>query len=132
MRLVTSPDGRSGGNSEASPWARQPAVTTVSPRWTSLLESMKSRISSSGLPTSGLTMPCTPCGTTLAETALEWSVIRVTWAEPPCHRGTRPTSPSPSTTGSSTATPSPLPTSIVTVEYQTVGERAITRPVTGL
>ena len=51
---VTSPIGRLGGNSEASPWARQPAVTTVSPRWTCLLESRKSRISSSGSPTSAL------------------------------------------------------------------------------
>ena len=41
-----------------------------------------------------------------------------------------PTRPSPLTTGSSTWTPSPLPTSIVTAECQTVGERAITLPVT--
>ena len=55
----TSPTGRLGGNSEASPCARQPAVTTVWPSWTRLDELMKSRIRSSGLPTSGLTTPWT-------------------------------------------------------------------------
>ncbi len=91
---------------------------------------MKSRTSSSGLPTSGLITPCTPCGTTSAETALVWSVISVTCEEPPLTDLIRPTSPSPSTTGSLTWTPSSLPTSIVTVAYQIVGERAITRPAT--
>ena len=76
--------------------------------------------------------PWTPIGTTLAETALEWSAISVTWAEPPVTAETVPTRPSPLTTGSSTSTPSPLPTSIVTSANQTVGERAITRPVTGV
>ena len=93
---------------------------------------MKSRIRSSGLPTSGRITPCTPGGTTFAEIALAWSVISVTWDEPPSTEATRPTRPSPLITGSSTWTPSPLPTSIVTVECQTVGERAMTRPVTGL
>ena len=92
---------------------------------------MKSRTRSSGSPTSGRITPCTPCGTTFAETALAWSVSSVTWEEPPLTEAIRPTRPSPLITGSSTRTPSPSPRSIVTVEYQTVGERAITRPVTG-
>ncbi len=58
-------------------------------------------------------------------------MIRVTCAEPPVTAETLPTRPSPLITGSSTSTPSSLPTSIVTAECQTVGERAITRPVTG-
>jgi hypothetical protein len=68
----------------------------------------------------------------LAETPLPpGSVIRVTVAPPCVTELTVPTRPSPVTTGSSTATPSPLPTSIPTVAYQTLGERAITRPVSG-
>ena len=70
-----------------------------------LVESMKSRISSPGLPTSALTTPWTPSGTTLAATALEWSEIRVTWEEPPVTAVTLPTSPSPLITGSSTGDP---------------------------
>ena len=46
--------------------------------------------------------PATPIGTTLAETALEWSAISVTWAEPPVTAVTVPTRPSPLTTGSLT------------------------------
>ena len=82
---------------------------------------------------SGRITPWTPIGTTLAETALAWSVISVTCeAEPPSTEATLPTRPSPLSTGSSTWTPSPLPTSIVTAECQRVGVRAITLPVTGL
>ncbi len=67
----------------------------------------------------------------MAEIALAWSVSSITCEEPPSTEAMRPTRPSPLITGSSTWTPSPLPTSIVTLECQTVGERAITRPVTG-
>ena len=60
-------------------------------------------------------------------------MISVTCAVPPVAEVIRPdqaASPLP-ITGSSTSTPSLVPLSIVTVEYQTVGERAITRPATG-
>ena len=79
-----------------------------------------------GSPTEGRITPWTPSGTTLAATALEWSAISVTWAEPAVTALTVPTRPSPLTTGSLTSTPSPEPTSIVTSANQTVGERAIT------
>ena len=59
-----------------------------------------------GIADSGSTIPLDAGGTTFAETALEWSVISVTWAEPPVTAVTLPTSPSPLTTGSSTRTPS--------------------------
>ena len=59
-------------------------------------------------------------------------MISVTSAVPWVTSVTRPTSPSPVTTGSFIFTPSPEPLSIVTVEYQTVGERPITRAVTGV
>ena len=67
----------------------------------------------------------------MAETALAWSVISVTWDEPPWTEAIRPTSAVAADHRVVDRTPSPLPTSIVTVECQTVGERAITRPVTG-
>ena len=87
---------------------------------------------SSGSPTEGFISPWVPLGTNLAATALEWSTISVTRAVPPVTAATVPTRPSPLTTGSSSPTPSPEPTSIVTSENQTVGEREITRPVTGV
>ena len=65
-----------------------------------------------------------PFGSTRADTALSESVISVTLAVKCVTSVTRPTSPSPLTTGSLTSTLSPEPWSIVTVEYQTVGERA--------
>ena len=92
---------------------------------------MKSSTRSSGSPTEGRITPWTPVGSTFAETALVWSVIRFTCEELRCTAETSPTRPSPLITGSSTTTPSPLPRSIVTDECQTVGERAMTRPVTG-
>jgi hypothetical protein len=58
-------------------------------------------------------------------------VIRVTWAVPLVVAVTRPARPSGATTGSSTRTPALEPLSMVTVEYQTTGERPITRAVTG-
>ena len=93
---------------------------------------MKSSSRLLGLPTSGSATPSGPFGSTLAETALRWSVISVTSAVPWVTSVTRPTSPSPLTTGSLICTPAPEPLSIVTVEYQTVGERPITRAVTGV
>ena len=59
-------------------------------------------------------------------------MISVTWALPPDTRVTLPASPPAAITGWSTRTPSPRPLSILIVEYQTVGERAITRAATGL
>ena len=119
-----------GGKREESPSPRQPAVTTVWPLPTRLDESRKSIERSSGLPISGLITPWTPLGTILPVTALAGSVISLTWAVEPVAEATEPTRPSPLITGSSARTPSPVPTSIVTLEYQIVGERAITRPVT--
>src|SRR4051794_457180 len=93
---------------------------------------MKSSSREFGSPASGSTTPSAPLGSTRAETALVWSVMSVTSAVPPVVAVTLPTSPSPVTTGSFTRTPSPDPTSTVTLEDQTVGERPMTRPVTGL
>ena len=70
--------------------------------------------------------------TMLQETALRLSVIKLTSAVPRVTSVIRPTNPSPSTTGSLIATPALDPLSIVTVEYQTVGERPITLAVTGV
>ena len=76
------------------------------------------------------TMPVGPFGRTSAETALSWSLISSITALPPVRSRTRPTSPSPVTTASLPSIPALEPLSIVTVEYQTVGERPMTRPVT--
>ena len=84
-----------------------------------------------GLPTLGSTTPVAPPGVTRAVTALSASVIRVTWAVLGVVWVTFPASPCAATTGSSIRTPSPEPLSIVTVEYQTVGDRPTTRAVTG-
>ena len=105
-------------------------MTTVWPLPTRFEESRKSIERSSGLPTSGRITPSTPLGTILPVTALEGSVISLTWAVEEVAEATDPTRPSPLITGSSVRTPSPVPTSTVTLEYQMVGERAITRPVT--
>src|SRR3954465_2893409 len=76
-------------------------------------------------------MPFAPCGMTWAETALEASVMRVTSAVPPVTRVILPARPPEAITGWSIFTPSLLPLSTFTLEYQTVGERAITRAATG-
>jgi hypothetical protein len=68
---------------------------------------------------------------TRADTPLVLSVISVTWLAPRVTAVTLPTSPSPETTGWSTRTPAELPLSTVIVAYHTVGERPITRAVTG-
>jgi hypothetical protein len=129
---VTLPTGMPRGNSDSTRDERKPEVTTVVPALTRLPFSTKSSRSFLGLPTSGWTMPLAPSGTIWAETALEASVISVTSAVPPVTLVTLPASPPEAITGWSTRTPSLEPRSIFTVEYQTVGERAITRPVTGL
>ena len=93
---------------------------------------MKSRIRSLGVADVGLTTPWTPPGTTFAETALAWSVISVTWAVPPVTAET-------SADQAVAADDRVVDLDAVVaadvdrdVEYQTVGERAITRPVDGL
>ena len=63
------------------------------PFWT------KSSSRSEGLPTVALTRPFAPSGTTCAETPLVWSVISVTCAASDETSETRPTRPSPLTTG---------------------------------
>ncbi len=63
-------------------------------------------------------------------TELSGSVISVTWAVPLVVAVMRPARPSGAITASSTRMPALVPLSIVTVEYQTVGERPITRAVT--
>jgi hypothetical protein len=108
----------------------QPAVTTICPSWMGSLLSMKSRSITLGSPASGSATPCGPFGWTTADTALSESVMSVTFAVKGVTSVTRPTSPSPFTTGSFTATPSFEPASTWTVEYQTVGGRWITRDVT--
>src|SRR5215207_4522183 len=95
---------------------------------------------SRGFPTAGRTTPVAPDGITCAPTPIEASVISVTPAVPPVTFVTLPTSPPTSSwsgslpaaiTGWFTRTPSLEPLSILMPEYQTVGERAITRAVTG-
>src|SRR3954447_11804184 len=93
---------------------------------------MKSSSRLLGSPTSGFATPSGPFGSTLAETALRPSVIRVTSAVPFVTSVTRPASPSPVTTGSLIFPPELEPLSMVAVEYQTLGERAITRAVRGV
>jgi dTDP-glucose 4,6-dehydratase len=73
------------------------------------------------------TRPLAPSGTSCAETPLVWSVISVTRAASGATSDTRPTRPAPLTTGWSTRRPWSEPLSIVIAEYQTVGERPITR-----
>ena len=60
------------------------------------------------------------------------SVISCTCAIADVTSLTRPTSPSPETTGSSTSIPSPEPAFTPTVELMTLGEREMIRAVTGL
>ena len=75
-------------------------------------------------------MPVAPDSLIRAETPESPSVMSRTCERPPATRRTRPTRPAPLTTGSPSRTPSLEPLLIVTVEYQTVGERPNTRAVT--
>ena len=98
--------------------------------------SMKSSSMSDGSPTVGFTIPAAPSGITCADTALDSSVISVTVAVPPETDVTLPASPPPPSppgaiTGMSSSIPAPEPLSIWTLDCQLVGERAITRAVTG-
>ena len=77
-------------------------------------------------------MPLEPSGITSADTALDSSVISVTTDSPPLTEVTLPARPPAAITGSSICTPSPLPALMTTFEYQTVGEREITRAVMSL
>jgi hypothetical protein len=69
---------------------------------------------------------------TVEDTPLEWSVIRVTIAASEVTSVTLPIRPEPSTTGWLSRTPSLDPTSTVIVVNHSDGDRAMTRPVTGL
>ena len=104
-------------------------MTTFAPFVTGWFLPMYCSCMSFGSPTFGRTMPSAPSGSSWAETLLEESVRSVTVAVPPLTADTWPTRPSPFITGWSTRMPSPLPLSIVTVEYQTVGDFTITRAV---
>ena len=105
-------------------------MTTVAPfaHRPALLDEVEQQVG--GIADRGLTRPLAPSGTTCADTPLVWSVISVTCAASAETAETLPTRPSPVTTGWSTRTPWSEPLSIVIVEYQTVGERAITRAAT--
>src|SRR5436189_4523658 len=128
----TSPIGMPAGANEDRVPLLHPAVTTIWPSWMGAFLSMKSSSIVLGSPASGLATPSGPFGRTLAETALSELVISVTCAVLGVTSVTRPTSPSPSMTGPFTATPSPDPALIPTVEYQTDGGRWMTRAVTRL
>ena len=84
-----------------------------------------------GSPTFGWTMPVAAVVPIRAETPIELSVIRLTWAPSEATCVTLPTSPSPLITGSLTRTPADSPLSIVTVEYQMFGDLPTTVAVTG-
>ena len=79
----------------------------------------------------GLITPWAPSGTTLAETALEWSAISVTWAEPPVTAETR----ADQAVAVDDRVVDPHAVAAADVDHDvgdhTVGERAITLPVTG-
>ena len=83
------------------------------------------------MPTSGSTTPVAPLGVTRAVTALSASVISVTCAVFGVVWVILPARPSRRDHRVVDAEPSLEPLSIVTVEYQTVGERPITLAVTG-
>ena len=83
------------------------------------------------MPTCGRTTPVTPWGKTWADTPLSPSVISRTSEVPPVALMTLPASPPAAMTGWFTRTPSLVPLSILTLEYHTVGDFAITRAVTG-
>src|SRR5450759_4854327 len=111
---------------KTEPW--RPEVTTY---WPTLTRSFLSTYCSVTSPvTLPEMMPWAPPCWTMASTKLCWSVMSVSRAALASTFVTRPTRPAPLTTGSYTSTPLLLPTSMVTVEYQAVVERATTRAVT--
>src|SRR3954452_23973365 len=107
----------------------EPDVTTFAPFVTGWFFEMYWSCMSFGSPTFGITIPSAPSGSICAATELAESVSMVTVAVPQDAADTWPTRPSPLITGWSTRMPSLLPLSIVTVEYQTVGDFTITRAV---
>ena len=119
------------GNSDSSREERHPEVITRRSAATGRPFCTKSRIRSEGLPTVAFTSPFAPSGTTCAETPLVWSVMSVTGAASGATSDTLPTRPSPLDDRLVHAHAVAEPLSIVIVEYQTVGERAITRAATG-
>src|SRR3954466_15362982 len=129
------------GNSDGVRVEVVPDVTRSSPGLIWSAWRMNSRRRTSGAPTAGGTIPVTALGgarpptplqASVAPTPLLASVISWTmaeWAE--TVSDTVPTRPSPVMTGWYGRTPSAVPLSIVSWLYQTVGERPVTRPVTG-
>src|SRR5215210_3616890 len=135
----TRPIGMPRGNSDSPFDIVKPEVATVV--WSvTRPPSTNSIRRSRGLPTAGRTTPVAPEGITCAPTPIEASVISVTSAVPPVTFVTFPTRPPTSfasgslpaaITGWFTRTPSLSPLSILMLEYQMLGERAITRAATG-
>jgi hypothetical protein len=72
------------------------------------------------------TMPAAPLSSTIAETALDWSVSIVTCAPFDVTSVTRPTSPSSVTTGSFRSMPEPVPAAISISWSYAVGGLATT------
>src|SRR4051794_39673536 len=121
-----------GGNSDGVRVEVVPDVTRSSPGLIWSAWRMNSRRRAAGAPTAGWTIPVTSLEATVAPTPLLASVISWTmaeWAE--TVSDTVPTRPSPVMTGWYGRTPSAVPLSILSWLYQTVGERPVTRPVTG-
>src|SRR3979490_106998 len=118
-----------GGYSESPRRATVPEVTTYAPLLTCVLAGRYCSSRSFGSPTLGCTMPSAE--PTLAETPTVLSVIRLTWAALEATWVTLPTRPSPLMTGSLVRTPAASPLSIVTVEYQMLGDLANTVALTG-
>ena len=108
-----------------------PAVMIRSPRRTSLAFGTSSKRRSPAAPTAGLTLPGSPLSSARAETPNSGSVSSITTALPSETSLILPTSPALLTTGWLTRTPSLEPLLIWNVWYQELGERAITRAVTG-
>ena len=124
--------GMPGGKSESRRLDFVPLVTTVSPTFTLDLGGRNCRSRSFGLPAAVWRIPESLRRCTVEDTPLEWSVISVTIAASEVTSVTLPTRPAPSTTGWLLCTPSLEPTSTVIVVNHSEGERATTRPVTGL
>ena len=127
------------GKSDSPTEVLKPEVTTIALSVTRP-PCTRSSSRSRGSPTSGRTTPAAPAGITWAPTPIDASVISVTSAVPPVTFETLPARPpsvglesseAAAITGWSSSTPSLEPLSILMLEYQTFGERAITRAVTG-
>src|SRR3954447_16693034 len=124
--------GMPGGNSESRRLDFVPLVTTVSPFLTVDLGGRNWRNRSLGFPAAVSPMPESLFCCTVEDTPLEWSVMRVTMLASAVVSVILPTRPAPSSTGWFRRTPSLEPTSTVIVVNHSDGERATTRPDTGL